>query len=213
MTKNITIPNNETISEYYSYSWDKSECYIRTTDNFLNKPKKIWLCLSGIHGYMNPWTKYLQTGENMLHSSHIWLSTYISIPEMDFRHVNILDTNSLSSFNFTYMIFQQWILKSLQPDLDFMVNPSMDFPITEFNTLESQLQNTEIWGLCQTFTLSFFILLLHKPHICMRNISNILSNKEYYERIIIVKGLLQNGEYLRSLVSRKKISFFEKIKN
>ena len=183
---------SEQISEYYSYLESK-DTYIRTSDNFNRKPIKVWICLSAARGYLN-YMSYNQNLNESLHSAHIWTTTYISSDNMNMRNVNILDTNSVYEFNYTYLVFQQHILQTrFNKNVDFLVNVNVDSPITQFYELNTQLQNKEVWGLCQTFALTFYIILIQSPQLCFRQIENILLFQTYYDKFIKINGLIKSG--------------------
>ena len=145
---------------------------------------------------------YNQNLNESLHSAHIWTTTYISSDNMNMRNVNILDSNSVYEFNYTYLVFQQHILQTrFNKNVDFLVNVNVDSPLTQFYELNTQLQNKEVWGLCQTFALTFYIILIQSPQLCFRQIENILLFQTYYDKFIKINGLIKSGGDLLKFIN------------
>lgn len=181
---------------YYTYQLSPSDApnniKVDMTPGFENMRYQVYLINSTTRTYLNMLDG---TDPNAaLHSAHIWFASYGVDRGARTSTSNIMDSNSIHSFNFDYLRYCQYIInENYDPRLaTFEIIPN----ITKQYVIDGQLQNNEVWGLCQSFALTFYTVALRQPSLALTNMNRIFTLQGYRDLFFNVGKMINSGKYM-----------------
>lgn len=158
------------------------------TEDFNNKPIQVHIFICTTHNYLSSTAP--------LHTSHMWLTVVITDGEK--ITTNIFDTNSTNIFNLQY---------ARQISLLTGVYITVLSPNSEYESLyylSTGLQQTETWGMCQTFTLIMYLVILHNPYLASEDLETVICRQGLNQIILNLGGLLDFGLVMSNFVITNK---------
>ncbi len=186
--------NPNDASNFYSYNITSQQITIFPKNNFHKKRNQVWILIGASRNYMN----MIGVG-NTIHHAHIWTNIYASSDSTNTKILNMFDTNSITDYNYTYVYHQAWKINQIDSNISMNVSPYYNYPDTHFYQMERGLQDSDVWGLCQTFALTLYIITLRNPQIGYTNIMEQLKSLRFYSLFVVVDGLIESGESLLKL--------------
>ncbi len=168
------------------------------TNNFdsMNEKVYIFICTT---------RQYIPCIENGIHSAHMWLTT-VALDKQNNGITNIFDTNSTSLYNFQYargieILTKLPVLTPGKTQKVYFLNCQNDY-YSDADPNEEPcigLQNREKWGLCQTFSLLMYLVVLHNPMLAIENLDEIIRRPGIDRLIYKLKDLTSIGKLMVSI--------------
>lgn len=143
-----------------------------------------------------------------IHSDgHMWMTTVV-LDRNNYGITNIFDVNSTSIYNMQYArqieiltgiptvmvgktqyLYYMSCQNNYYSDADPNVEPCIG------------LQNREVWGLCQTFILIMYLVILHNPELPFENLDNVIRRPGIDMIMYKLGGLLGFGKKMVDILN------------
>lgn len=186
--------------------------YFVSTSNFLDSRIKVFIFFCATYDY-NPNT----TITNGSRYAHVWLTTVYIDPVTSNYITNIFDTNSTTIFNIQYARMMSIMLETsklneyipiVDPNYNRLYILKCQNKYSDFGKLESErklcvgLQNSEKWGLCQTFVSVLYLYILEDPRLASYDIDKLVRIPKIYDTIYKLSGLISCGYELMETLKK-----------